>query len=121
MITDCLPATDVTYEKPTTTLTFKHRLSKVIVELVSANNLDMSSHIVDIQAKPTAEFADVATPGVVTASGTAQYIKLKDADNTSTTACSIIPPQTITAGTDLFKVTYNGTEHTASLKMTSHS
>lgn len=105
---------NVTEASPTVTLSFEHRLSKIVLDLKAAG---LEDAIVSLTGVALTANLGGAFGGAVysSASGAAEEIILKEATNTSTKVCGIIPPQSISADAPFFKVVVGGETYTACL------
>ena len=91
-------------------LTFAHKLSKLNVNIDNASDseIDLTNAVVSITGTKVATTFNPSTGAVGEASGEATDIKAASALGTGTTACAVIVPQTIGAGSELVKITVDG-------------
>lgn len=105
---------NVTETSPTVTLSFEHRLSKIVLDLKAAGMEDAVVSLTGVA--PTANLGGAFNGAVYSsASGASQEIILKEATNTSTKVCGIIPPQSFSTAAPFFKVVVGGETYTACL------
>ena len=113
-------ASDLVYGLPTSNpvsqtesavpLTFSHKLAKINISIRKASDatIDLSAATVTVMNTKTATTFDVKTGSVGTATGDATDISVVSALGQATTACAIIVPQEIAAGTRLVKIAAGG-------------
>lgn len=94
----------------TVNLAFSHKLSKmnVTISKTSDSNIDLTNATVTITNTKTATTLNLTSGAIGEASGTATDIVAVTSLGESTTACAVIVPQTVSAGTELVKIEADG-------------
>lgn len=96
----------------TTNLVFSHKLAKIGVSLTVTDGSDLSTAEISITNTSTEATVNLGNNGVVTSTGNSvSTIKAGE----GSTAAAIIVPQTLTAGTKLISVSFNGLTYSYSL------
>ena len=98
-------------------LNFTHKLAKinVTIQKVEGSEIDLTSGSVTITNTKIATTLNPSTGEIGEATGSAADIKAVAALGDATTACAIIVPQTVEAGTQLVKIIADGKQLNAKL------
>lgn len=120
-------ASDLVYGTPATNpvaqttdavaLNFTHKLAKlnITIQKVEGSDIDLTEASVTINNTKVATTFNPSTGTVGTATGDVADIEVVSALGTATTACAIIVPQEIAAGTQLVKIVAGGKQLLAKL------